>query len=146
MSQFIKFALWNFIPFYFQAPTTTRLLGFPHYRGFTITLRHSDTPHSVGILWTSDQLGSHNAHNRETSVFPARLELAIPASKLPHTHALGRVVSGIGALRHYKVNINLKKEQRFFLSSHVNEFELRLHAVSSPSTSLRHHSGSPINS
>jgi hypothetical protein len=27
--------------------------GPPHYRGFTITLRH--TPHSVGLLWASDQ-------------------------------------------------------------------------------------------
>jgi hypothetical protein len=27
--------------------------GPPHYRGFTITLGH--TPHSVGLLWTSDQ-------------------------------------------------------------------------------------------
>jgi hypothetical protein len=27
--------------------------GPPRYRGFTITLRH--TPHSVGLLWTSDQ-------------------------------------------------------------------------------------------
>jgi hypothetical protein len=25
----------------------------PRYRGFTFTLRH--TPHSVGLLWTSDQ-------------------------------------------------------------------------------------------
>jgi hypothetical protein len=25
----------------------------PHYRGFTITLRH--TPQSVGLLWSSDQ-------------------------------------------------------------------------------------------
>jgi hypothetical protein len=27
--------------------------GPPHYRSFTIILRH--TPHSVGLLWTSDQ-------------------------------------------------------------------------------------------
>jgi len=27
--------------------------GLPHYRGFTIT--HTDTPKSVGFLWTSDQ-------------------------------------------------------------------------------------------
>jgi hypothetical protein len=28
-------------------------IGLPHYRGFTIT--HNNTPHSVWILWTSDQ-------------------------------------------------------------------------------------------
>jgi hypothetical protein len=27
--------------------------GTPHYRGFTIT--RLDTPHSVGLLWTSDE-------------------------------------------------------------------------------------------
>jgi hypothetical protein len=26
--------------------------GLPHYRSFTITLRHT---HAVGLLWTSDQ-------------------------------------------------------------------------------------------
>jgi hypothetical protein len=34
--------------------TTSNGPGPPHSRDFLIT--HNDTPHSVGILWTSDQL------------------------------------------------------------------------------------------
>ena len=37
--------------FFFHGATAPR--GPPHYRGFTRT--HSDTPHSVGLLWTSDR-------------------------------------------------------------------------------------------
>jgi hypothetical protein len=45
--------------------------GPPHYRGFTITLRH--TPHSVGLLWTSDQptqrpLSDNTQHSHETDI------------------------------------------------------------------------------
>jgi len=35
-----------------QGATVTNGPGPPHYRGLLIT---SDTPQSVGILWTSDQ-------------------------------------------------------------------------------------------
>jgi hypothetical protein len=43
----------------------------PHYRGLTITLRH--TPHSVGPLWTSDQptqrpLPDDTQHLQETDI------------------------------------------------------------------------------
>jgi len=79
-------------------------------------------------------------------MFPAGFQPAIPASKLPHTHALDRAATGIGAPRRYKVNINPKKEKHSFLSRHVNELELCLHAISSPSTSLRHHNSYNINS
>ena len=45
-------------------------------QGFIIeaSRSHSDTPHSVGLLWTSDQpdtetyLTTHNAHKRQTSM------------------------------------------------------------------------------
>jgi len=53
---------------------------------------YSDTPHSVGILWTGDQPGeeastctTHNTHNRQISMPPAGFE---PASERPPTHAL----------------------------------------------------------
>jgi hypothetical protein len=56
---------------------------------------HSDTPHSVGLLWTSDRsvvknlyLTKHNTHNRQTSMLPAGFEPAIPASERPQTHDL----------------------------------------------------------
>jgi Ca2+/Na+ antiporter len=50
---------------------------------------HSDTPNSVGLLWTSDQPDAetstwqHTALTRETSVPPAGFELTIPASERP---------------------------------------------------------------
>ena len=56
---------------------------------------HSDTTHSVGLLWTSDRLVAetfpcpkHNIHNRHTSMLSVRFEPAIPASKWPHTYIL----------------------------------------------------------
>jgi len=39
------------ISFFVQQPPTGP--GLPHSRGFYIT--HNDTPHAVGLLWTSDQ-------------------------------------------------------------------------------------------
>jgi len=57
---------------------------------------HSDTPQSVGLLWTSDQtdgrvlyLTSLNAHKRQTYMTPAGFETAIPASERPQTSATG---------------------------------------------------------
>jgi hypothetical protein len=56
---------------------------------------HSDTSHSVGLLWTSDQPNaetstctSHNIHKRQTSMPGGGFEPAIPAGKQPQTHAL----------------------------------------------------------
>ena len=53
----------------------------------------SDTPHSVGLLWTSDRpvagdlcLTTHNTHNRQTSIPSAGFEPAIQASERPQTH------------------------------------------------------------
>ena len=63
-----------------------------------VSLSHSDTPHSVGLFWTSDQpdaetthyLTRHTTHKRQTSMPPAGFEPAFPASERPQTHALGR--------------------------------------------------------
>jgi hypothetical protein len=43
---------------------------------------------------------THNTHNRETSLPPAGLELAIPGSELPQTHALDRAAIEIGKFIH----------------------------------------------
>jgi hypothetical protein len=65
---------------------------------------HSDTPHSVGLLWTSDQpdaetatYTTHNNHKRQTSMPPAGFEPAIPASEPPQTHALDWPATGISS-------------------------------------------------
>jgi hypothetical protein len=64
---------------------------------------HSDTPHSVGLLWTRDQADAEtstwqhtNTHNRQTSMSPAGFESAIPESERPQIYALYRVATGIG--------------------------------------------------
>jgi len=54
---------------------------------------HSDTPHSVGLLWTSDQLVTENSttqstHNRQTFMPPVGFESTVPASERPQTHTL----------------------------------------------------------
>jgi hypothetical protein len=53
---------------------------------------HSDTPHSVGLLWTSD----NTQHSQETDIHaPVGFELIIPASERPQTHALDRAATWI---------------------------------------------------
>jgi len=59
---------------FFNGRTARSRPGSPHYRCFTITLRH--TQHSVGLPWTSDQPVAEtsswkNTHERETSALPA---------------------------------------------------------------------------
>jgi hypothetical protein len=51
---------------------------------------HSETSHSIGLLWTSDQpdadtanYTTYNTHKRQTSIFPAGFEPAAPASERP---------------------------------------------------------------
>jgi hypothetical protein len=62
---------------------------------------HSDTPHSVELLWTNDQPDAatstlHTQYSQETNIHaPARFESAIPGSERPQTHALDRAATGI---------------------------------------------------
>jgi hypothetical protein len=65
---------------------------------------HSDTPHSVELLWTSDQarrrdlcVTTHNTYKRQTSMVPAGSEPAMPARELPPTHAIERAASRIAS-------------------------------------------------
>jgi hypothetical protein len=63
-----------------------------------------DTPHSVGLLWTSDQPDAetstweHNTYKRQTPIPPAGFEPAIPVNERPQTHALDGTATGIGRL------------------------------------------------
>jgi hypothetical protein len=73
---------------------------------------HSDTLHSVGLLWTSDQpdaetynLTTHNTPNRQTSMPLAEFELAILASEKMQTHALERAATGIGTVNLYSTRM-----------------------------------------
>jgi len=59
----------------------------------------SHTPQSAGLLWTNDQPDAETSpdntqHSQETSMPPAGIEPAIPASERPQTHALDRAATG----------------------------------------------------
>jgi hypothetical protein len=62
---------------------------------------HVHPPHSVGLLWTSDQpdtktsIWQHKTPTWEKFHAPAGFEPTIPASGQPQTHALDRAVTGI---------------------------------------------------
>jgi hypothetical protein len=77
--------------------------GPPHYRGFTITLRHTSVGRTPLDEWSARHrdlyLTTHNTHNRQTSMPTAVFEPTIPVSERPKTHALDRTATGIGFLR-----------------------------------------------
>jgi len=56
--------------------------GPPHYRRFTITLRHTTLSRTSLDEWSAWPRGlyltTHNFHKRQTSIPPAGFELAIP--------------------------------------------------------------------
>ena len=59
---------------------------------------HSDTPHSAGLLWTSDRPLPDNAqHSQKTDILaPSGFEPTIPTSEQPQTHGLDRAATGTG--------------------------------------------------
>jgi hypothetical protein len=73
--------------------------GPPHYRCFTITLRHTTlgrTPLDELSTRRRDlYLTTQNTHKRQISMPPAGFKPAIPARELPQTHALDRAVTGL---------------------------------------------------
>ena len=73
--------------------------------------RPLDAPHSVALLWRSDQPDeetSDNTHKRQTSMPPAEFEPTIPENERPQTHVLDRAATGIGNDRHtYKYVRNI---------------------------------------
>jgi hypothetical protein len=60
---------------------------------------HSQTPHSVELLWTSDHPDAqpyNTQHSQETFRLPAGIEPAISVSERPQAHALDRAATRIG--------------------------------------------------
>jgi len=78
----------------------------PHYRGFTIKLRHTTLGRTPLGEWSAQRrdpyLTTHSIQKRQTSIQPKGFEPTIPASERQQTHALDRAVPGIGsrALQH----------------------------------------------
>ena len=95
--QLCQFAEPSFCPFFFYHGSTA-LVG----QGILIigdSWSHSDTPHSSGLLWTSDQpdLTTHNTHKRQTSIPMAGFEPTISESERPQTHALDCAATRTGS-------------------------------------------------
>ena len=69
-----------------------------------VSRSHSDTPHSVGLLWTSgrpDAETSTSQHttftrDRQTAMPPAGFDPEIPACERPQMYALDRAAAVIG--------------------------------------------------
>jgi hypothetical protein len=67
-----------------------------------ISRSHSDTPHSVGLLWTSDQLVSETStvlntqHSTQTSMPSVGNEPTASACERPQTYAIDRAATGTG--------------------------------------------------
>jgi hypothetical protein len=75
--------------------------GPPHYRGLTITLRHTTPGRTPLDEWSARSKclyrTTRNTHKRQTSMSTAGLKPAIPASERPQTH----VATGIGLITPY---------------------------------------------
>jgi len=73
--------------------------GFPHYRGFTITLRQTTlgrTPlHKRSARRREFYLITHDNQKRKASMASAGFEPAMPAIKRPQTHALDHADNGL---------------------------------------------------
>jgi hypothetical protein len=82
---------------------------------------YSDTPHSAGLLWTSDQPDAktsnwqHITLKRDGYPLPARLKPATPGNERPQTQALDRTAAGIGIFvveefKSYEISKAIKNE------------------------------------
>ena len=75
--------------FFVDGATAPSGPGRTHYRGFTITLRHTTLSRTPLDEWSARRRGDLTTHNqRQTSTPPTRFEPTIPASEQPQTHAL----------------------------------------------------------
>ena len=85
---------------FFHGSTAIIGPGPPLCRGCTITLSHTTFSWTPLEDWSAHHrylyLTTHNSHNRQTSMFAAGFEPAIPGGERPQTHALHHVNSGIG--------------------------------------------------
>jgi hypothetical protein len=102
--------------------------GPPHYRGFTITLRHITLGKTPLDEWSTRRrdlyLTTHNTHNRQTSISipPAGFEHTIPASERPQTHALDR--TPLGSAENYKTVILFYKDHKMLNAQGI----IRIHS------------------
>jgi hypothetical protein len=86
-------------------------IGRRRFLDYTKLVTHT---HTVGLLWTSDQLvaeaatyTTHNKHKRRTSIPSAGFELIIPAVERLQTYAFDRAATGISSLYVIRIKFNL---------------------------------------
>jgi hypothetical protein len=72
--------------------------GPPHYRGFTVTLRHTTLGTTPLDKWSARRralyVTTHNTHKRQASVPPAGFEPTIPANERSQTQTLDHEGTG----------------------------------------------------
>jgi metal-dependent hydrolase (beta-lactamase superfamily II) len=78
-----------------------------------VTISHSHTPHSAGLLWKSNRPVAQTSlpdstQKTQTSMPPAVFEPAIPASERLQTHALDGAVNSIGKMNFKLVYLDSK--------------------------------------
>jgi hypothetical protein len=108
--------LMHFDKFFYGVTTCSRTRP-SHYRGFTITLRHSTLGRNLLDEWWDRRRGlyltKHNAHKRQTSMNPVGFETAIPANVRPQTHSWDRAITGIGFAK-FGVAYIFRKKVKYF--------------------------------
>ena len=100
----------------FHGATAHRGLRSFRCRGFTITLGHIALGRTPLDEWSARRRDRylHNTHKRRTSMPPAGLEPAIPASERPQIHALDRAATGIGTV-HGDANMNSSVDENGYI-------------------------------
>ena len=97
---------------------------------YKVPRSHSDTPHSVGFLWMSDQPDAETSTWQHTKLItdrhpcpPVGFEPAVPASERPQTHALDGAATGIGGYYIYHLfesyNLNPVPTQYSYMLSFI---------------------------
>ena len=93
---------------------------------------HSDTPQSVGLLWTSDQpvaetyLTRHNTHNRHPCP-PVGFEPTISAAQRPQAYALDRAATGTSKVKQLSQNSTLYPHSVFICIYVYNALKTNSH-------------------
>jgi hypothetical protein len=98
-----KIALLIVSPFHihFFHNSSTALVGL-RFLNVKASRSQSDTPHSVRLLWTSDQpVNTQHSQEARHPFPPVRFEPTIPATERPQTHALDCTATGIGSYTYF---------------------------------------------
>jgi hypothetical protein len=115
--------------FFFHGVTAPGGSGPPHYRGFTIILRHTILDRTRLDEWSVRRgdlyLTTHNTHKRQISMPPVGFEPAIPASEWPQIHTLVRTAIGIGQTKLLSINIKTDLNISKILDHTKNQYPIK---------------------